>query len=77
MRFTIGVVCVVVVLLSLAEVSEANYKNAPMNGIMFGKRGPTGKFGKSVILLNRNSRFLNNTLGVSNYKIVFERIPQV
>lgn len=43
MRFTIGLVCVVAVLLSLAEVSEANYKNAPMNGIMFGKRGPTGK----------------------------------
>ncbi|XP_061726566.1 neuropeptide IMFamide [Cydia pomonella] len=41
MRFTIGVVCVAVVLLSLAELSEANYKNAPMNGIMFGKRGPT------------------------------------
>ncbi|CAB3241955.1 unnamed protein product [Arctia plantaginis] len=41
MRFTIGLVCVVAVLLSLAEVSEANYKNAPMNGIMFGKRGPT------------------------------------
>ncbi|CAG9134691.1 unnamed protein product [Plutella xylostella] len=42
MRFTIGVVCVVAVILSLAEVTEANYKNAPMNGIMFGKRGPTG-----------------------------------
>nr|WGD18917.1 IMF amide [Helicoverpa armigera] len=41
LRFTIGFVCVVVVLLSLAGVSEANYKNAPMNGIMFGKRGPT------------------------------------
>ncbi|CAH0599853.1 unnamed protein product [Chrysodeixis includens] len=41
MRFTVGVVCLVAVILSLAEVSEANYKNAPMNGIMFGKRGPT------------------------------------
>ncbi|XP_049882962.1 neuropeptide IMFamide [Pectinophora gossypiella] len=40
-RFTIGVVCVVAVLLSLAELTEANYKNAPMNGIMFGKRGPS------------------------------------
>lgn len=41
MRFTIGVVCLVAVILSLAEVTEANYKNAPMNGIMFGKRGAT------------------------------------
>lgn len=37
-------VCVVVVILSLAGVSEANYKTAPMNGIMFGKRGPLGMF---------------------------------
>lgn len=41
-RFTMGVMCVVLVLLSLAQVGEANYKNAPMNGIMFGKRGATG-----------------------------------
>ncbi|KAJ0170181.1 hypothetical protein K1T71_014109 [Dendrolimus kikuchii] len=41
MRFTIAVFCVVAVLLSLVELSEANYKNAPMNGIMFGKRGPS------------------------------------
>ncbi|KAM3955909.1 IMFamide [Aphomia sociella] len=41
MRFTIAVFCVVVVILSMAGVSEANYKNAPMNGIMFGKRGPS------------------------------------
>ncbi|XP_026332608.1 neuropeptide IMFamide-like [Hyposmocoma kahamanoa] len=40
-RITIGVVCVVAVILSLVELSEANYKNAPMNGIMFGKRGPS------------------------------------
>ncbi|GBP44765.1 Neuropeptide SIFamide [Eumeta japonica] len=41
MRLTIGVVFVFAVLLSLAEFTEANYKNAPMNGIMFGKRGPS------------------------------------
>lgn len=41
-RFTVGIFCVIAVLLSLAELSEANYKNAPMNGIMFGKRGPSG-----------------------------------
>lgn len=46
-RITIGVVCVVAVLLSLVEISEANYKNAPMNGIMFGKRGPTS--GEAII----------------------------
>ncbi|CAH2264214.1 jg22472 [Pararge aegeria aegeria] len=32
---------VVAVLLCLLGNTEANYKNAPMNGIMFGKRGPT------------------------------------
>ncbi|CAG5053176.1 unnamed protein product [Parnassius apollo] len=38
---TIWCVCFVAILLSLIEVSQANYKNAPMNGIMFGKRGPS------------------------------------
>ncbi|CAK1593439.1 unnamed protein product [Parnassius mnemosyne] len=38
---TVWFVCLVAVLLSLFEVSQANYKNAPMNGIMFGKRGPS------------------------------------
>ncbi|CAH0716865.1 unnamed protein product, partial [Brenthis ino] len=31
----------VAILFSLIDLSEANYKNAPMNGIMFGKRGPS------------------------------------
>ncbi|KOB75515.1 IMFamide [Operophtera brumata] len=39
LRF-MSAVCVTIVLLSLADLSEANYKTAPMNGIMFGKRGP-------------------------------------
>lgn len=34
----------IAVLLCLVDFSEANYKNAPMNGIMFGKRGPSGIF---------------------------------
>ncbi|KPI96617.1 hypothetical protein RR46_12647 [Papilio xuthus] len=29
------------ILFSMIEVSHANYKNAPMNGIMFGKRVPS------------------------------------
>ena len=33
----------VTILFCLMDLSEANYKNAPMNGIMFGKRGPSGK----------------------------------
>ncbi|XP_030032890.2 neuropeptide IMFamide isoform X2 [Manduca sexta] len=41
MRFTATMLFVMAVLLSLAVISEANYKNAPMNGIMFGKRGPS------------------------------------
>lgn len=40
----ISAVCVAIVILSIAGLSEANYKNAPMNGIMFGKRGPLGMF---------------------------------
>ncbi|XP_045508197.1 neuropeptide IMFamide isoform X2 [Colias croceus] len=35
------VLLVILALLCLIEMSEANYKNAPMNGIMFGKRGPS------------------------------------
>ncbi|XP_072937505.1 neuropeptide IMFamide-like [Epargyreus clarus] len=31
----------VTVFLCTFDFAEANYKNAPMNGIMFGKRGPT------------------------------------
>ena len=34
----------VTILFCLMDLSEANYKNAPMNGIMFGKRGPSGKY---------------------------------
>ncbi|XP_026749226.1 neuropeptide IMFamide [Galleria mellonella] len=41
LRFTVAIICAIIVILSLAGVSEANYKNAPMNGIMFGKRGPS------------------------------------
>lgn len=44
LRVTVAVVCALVVLLSLVQFSEANYKNAPMNGIMFGKRGPSGEW---------------------------------
>ncbi|NP_001124359.1 neuropeptide IMFamide-like [Bombyx mandarina] len=40
MRMTVTF-CIVAILLCLLDFSEANYKNAPMNGIMFGKRGPT------------------------------------
>lgn len=43
LRLTIAVVCALMVLFSLVQLGEANYKNAPMNGIMFGKRGPSGK----------------------------------
>ncbi|CAG4963449.1 unnamed protein product [Colias eurytheme] len=35
------VLLVILALLCLIQISEANYKNAPMNGIMFGKRGPS------------------------------------
>ncbi|XP_038217720.1 neuropeptide IMFamide [Zerene cesonia] len=35
------VLLVILALICLIEMSEANYKNAPMNGIMFGKRGPS------------------------------------
>lgn len=43
LRVTISIMYVVAMIISLADVAEANYKNAPMNGIMFGKRGPSGK----------------------------------
>jgi hypothetical protein len=43
-RLTIIAACVALVLLSLVHLGEANYKNAPMNGIMFGKRGPSGQY---------------------------------
>lgn len=49
MKFTVWLACMVVVLFTVIEVSQANYKNAPMNGIMFGKRVPSGK----TILFNR------------------------
>lgn len=35
-------VAILAVFLCLVGNTEANYKNAPMNGIMFGKRGPSG-----------------------------------
>ncbi|KAL0809791.1 hypothetical protein ABMA28_011287 [Loxostege sticticalis] len=41
LRLTIAVVCALMILFSLVQLGEANYKNAPMNGIMFGKRGPS------------------------------------
>ncbi|XP_028157558.1 neuropeptide IMFamide-like [Ostrinia furnacalis] len=41
LRLTIAVFCALMVLFSLVQLGEANYKNAPMNGIMFGKRGPS------------------------------------
>ncbi|CAF4742374.1 unnamed protein product [Pieris macdunnoughi] len=34
-------VAVILAVICLVQVSEANYKTAPMNGIMFGKRGPS------------------------------------
>ncbi|XP_026483739.1 neuropeptide IMFamide [Vanessa tameamea] len=40
MRLTFALT-LVAVLFCLIDLSEANYKNAPMNGIMFGKRGPS------------------------------------
>lgn len=43
-KLSVLFICLMVVLFSLFETSEANYKNAPMNGIMFGKRGYSGKF---------------------------------
>ncbi|XP_045457750.1 neuropeptide IMFamide-like [Melitaea cinxia] len=36
-----SVLALVAVLFCLINFSEANYKNAPMNGIMFGKRVPS------------------------------------
>lgn len=43
MRLT-SVLALVAVLFCLIDLSEANYKNAPMNGIMFGKRVPSGDY---------------------------------
>jgi hypothetical protein len=58
-RLAILAACVAVVLLSLVHLGEANYKNAPMNGIMFGKRLGSGwyctvlkKKSKSVLFSN-------------------------
>ncbi|XP_041984860.1 neuropeptide IMFamide [Aricia agestis] len=43
MRLTVTI-AVIAVILSVIGSTEANYKNAPMNGIMFGKRGPSTEY---------------------------------
>lgn len=40
-RLTVAIT-ILAILLCMVGDAKANYKNAPMNGIMFGKRGPTG-----------------------------------
>ncbi|CAG9573727.1 unnamed protein product [Danaus chrysippus] len=39
-RLTVAITIMAILLCMVGE-AKANYKNAPMNGIMFGKRGPT------------------------------------
>ncbi|OWR54173.1 IMFamide precursor [Danaus plexippus plexippus] len=39
-RLTVAIT-ILAILLCMVGDAKANYKNAPMNGIMFGKRGPT------------------------------------